>query len=57
MGLVMAVLFEAQSGLAEEPGDERGLSLDAVQLVPYRGGELVCGPLVVTLLAKWREMT
>ncbi len=25
MGLVMAVLFEAQSGLAEEPGDERGL--------------------------------
>jgi hypothetical protein len=35
--------FEAQSGLAEESGDERGLPLDAVQLVPYRGGELVCG--------------
>ena len=34
---------EGESGLAEESGDEAGLPLDAVQLVPHRGGELVCG--------------
>ena len=31
---------EGESGLAEEPIDESGLSLDAVQLVAHRGGEL-----------------
>jgi len=35
--------FEGESGLAEESDDEAVLSLDAVQLVPHRGGELVCG--------------
>lgn len=35
--------FEGESGLAEEFGNESGPSLDAVQLVPHRGGELVCG--------------
>jgi hypothetical protein len=35
--------FEGESGPAEESGDEGGPSLDAVQLVPHRGGELVCG--------------
>jgi len=34
---------EAESGLAEESGDEAGPSLEAVQLVAHRGGELVCG--------------
>ena len=33
--------LEGESGLAEESIDEIGL-LDAVQLVPHRGGELVC---------------
>jgi hypothetical protein len=35
--------LEGESGLAEESIDEIGLLLDAVQLVPHRGGELVCG--------------
>ena len=34
---------EGESGLAEESGDEAGLPLDAVQLVPHRGGELAGG--------------
>jgi hypothetical protein len=34
---------EGEAGLAEESVDENGPSLDAVQLVPHRGGELVCG--------------
>jgi len=34
---------EGESGLAEESGDEGRASLDAVQLVPHRGGELVGG--------------
>jgi hypothetical protein len=36
--------FEGQPGLAEESGDETGLPLDAVQLVPHRGRDLVGGP-------------
>ena len=32
---------EGESGLAEESGDEGRASLDAVQLVPHRGGEMV----------------
>jgi hypothetical protein len=35
--------FEGESGLAEESGDEGGLSLDVIQLVPQRGGELAGG--------------
>ena len=35
--------FEGESGLAEEPGDEGRPSLDAVELVPHCGGELVGG--------------
>ena len=35
--------LEGESGLAEESIDEIGLLQDAVQLVPHRGGELVCG--------------
>jgi hypothetical protein len=35
---------EGESGLAEEPGDEGGPSLDAVELVAHRGGELGGGP-------------
>ena len=31
--------LEDESGLAEESIDEIGLLLDAVQLVPHRGGE------------------
>ena len=33
--------FEGESGLTEESGDESGLPLDAVRLMPHRGGELV----------------
>ena len=35
--------LEGESGLAEESGDEAVLSLDAVQLVAHRGGELAGG--------------
>lgn len=35
--------FEGESVLAEESGDQSGPSLDAVQLVPHRGGELAGG--------------
>jgi len=35
--------LECEAGLAEESIDEAGPSLDAVQLVPHRGGELACG--------------
>lgn len=35
--------LEGESGLAGESIDEIGLLLDAVQLVPHRGGELICG--------------
>ena len=36
--------LEGESGLAEESGDEAVLSLDAVELVPYRGDQLGHGP-------------
>jgi hypothetical protein len=36
--------LEGESGLAEESADEAVLSLDAVELVPYRGDQLGHGP-------------